>query len=166
MLFEDLADLAGVPEGQLRRVVQMAATAGFLHEPQPGHVAHTFLSAQFVSKPALLDAGMFLSETMAPAALQMAGVTRQMKNSQRSPDSAYNVAFDTRTRFVSECEQHPKLQRQWHAYQQYGIGDVDASIKEALRRLDWASLGHAVIVDVSFSKDGTHHPCAIDNVHV
>ncbi|KAH0364237.1 hypothetical protein KCU65_g6912, partial [Aureobasidium melanogenum] len=38
--FEDVAELASVPKNQLIRVTRIAAMAGFLHEPNPGHVVH------------------------------------------------------------------------------------------------------------------------------
>ncbi|RMD39344.1 hypothetical protein DV735_g5783, partial [Chaetothyriales sp. CBS 134920] len=146
---KDMADIAGVPEAQLRRVVQTTATAGFLRQPQPGHVAHTTLSALFVTNPSLLDAGMFLSETAAPAALQMAAASRRFDHSQRSNESAYNIAFNTPCTFNSACNQSPRLQRKWQAYLNHGIGGVEANAKGVLMHLDWASLGHVTVVDVS-----------------
>ena len=147
--FKDVAELAGVPETQLCRVVRMTATAGYLHEPQPGHVAHSALSAPFVTKPSFLDVAMFLSETAAPTSLQMAVATQHFGHSQRSNESAYNVAFNTSVAFASACEQRSKLQRQWNAYLRCGTGDVDASVTDILTRLDWLSLGNASVVEVS-----------------
>lgn len=147
---KDVADLAGVPETQLCRIVRMTATAGFLCEPLPGRIAHSPLSAPFVTKPSLLDAAMFLSETAAPAALQMAMATQRFGNSQRPNESAYNVAFNTSTTFANTCEQRPKLQRQWPAYLRYGTGEADANLTDILTRLDWLSLGRASVVEVSF----------------
>ena len=147
--FKDVADLAGVPETQLSRVVRMTATTGFLLEPQLGHVAHSPLSAPFVTKPSYLDAAMFLSETAAPTALQMATATQRFGHSQRPNESAYNVAFNTSGTFASAYDQRPKLQRQWPAYLRYGTGDVDASVTDILTRLDWLSLGNAFVVEVS-----------------
>ena len=146
--FKDVADLAGVPEMQLCRVVRMTATAGFLHEPQPSHVAHSALSAPFVTKPSFLDAAMFLSETAAPTALQMAVATQRFGHSQRPDESAYSVAFNTSATFASACEQQSRLQRQWPAYLRYGTGDVDASVTDILTRLDWLSLDNTSVVEV------------------
>ena len=75
--FKEVADLAGVPETQLCRIVRMTATAGFLYKPWPGHVAHTALSATFVTNLAFLDATMFLAETAAPTAMHMAMATQR-----------------------------------------------------------------------------------------
>lgn len=147
--FKDVADLAGVPEPQLCRVVRMMATASFLQEPQPGHVAHSSLSAPFVTKPSYLDAAMFLSETAAPAALHMAAATRRFGDSPRPNESAYNIAFNTSSPFVSACEQRPKIKRQWPSYLRYGMGDVESDVLDILPQFDWSSLGNASVVKVS-----------------
>jgi hypothetical protein len=145
---KDVADLAGVPETQLCRIVRMTATAGFLNEPQPGHIAHTALSAPFVTKLSYLDAAMFLAETAAPISLQMAAATQRHGHSNRPSESAYTLAFNTSQTFQSACEQRTKLQRQWSAYLRCA-GDMGDSVTELLGRLDWRSLGNACIVDVS-----------------
>lgn len=147
--FKDVADLAGVPDTQLCRIVRMTATAGFLYKPEPGHVAHSALSAPFVTKPSFLDAAMFLSEIAAPTALQMAVATQRFGHSQRPDQSAYNVAFNTSATFASACDQRSKLQQQWPAYLRYGTGDVDASVTDILTCLDWLSLGNVSVVEVS-----------------
>lgn len=145
----EVADLAGVPEAQLCRVVRMTATASFLHEPQPGHIAHTALSAPFVTNLSFLDAAMFLAETAAPTSLQMAVATQRRGDLEPSIDSAYSVAFSTSQPFNSACTNRSRLQRQWSAYYRYA-GDADVSVTELLGRLNWRSLGSACIVDVSF----------------
>lgn len=134
---------------QLCRIVRMTVTAGFLREPEPGHVAHSALSAPFVTSPTLLDAAMFLSETMAPAALQMAVATQHYENLQRSKETASNVAFITPATFTSAYEQRPKLRRQWSAYLQHVTDDPYASVMDVLTCLDWHSLGNATVVEVS-----------------
>ena len=145
---KDVADLAGVPETELCRVVRMMATAGFLHEPEPGHIAHTALSASFVTKLSYLDAAMFLAETAAPTALQMAAATQRYGHSNRPSECAYTLALNTSQTFQSACEERAKLHRQWSAYLQY-TGDMTDSVIELFSRLDWHSLGKACIVDVS-----------------
>ena len=147
---KDVADLAGVPEMQLCRVVRMTATAGFLHEPQPGYIAHTALSAPFVTQLTYLDATLFLAQTAVPSALQMAAATQRYGHSNHSSDTAYALAFKTSQVFQSACEQRTKLQRQWSAYLRCAT-DMGESVTELLRRLDWRNLGNGCIVDVSLS---------------
>lgn len=140
---KDVADLAGVSETQLRRVVRMTATAGFLFEPQPGYIAHTALSAPFVTNLSYLDATIFLAETAVPASLQMA------KGSAMSSivgSEAPTVSSSLSSAYVSET----KLQRQWSAYQ-LCTGDQDDGITEMLSRLNWHSLKNTCVVDVSIA---------------
>ena len=146
--FKDVADLAGVPDTQLCRIVRMMVIAGFLQEPQPGCVAHSSLSARFVTKPSFLDAAMFLSETAAPTALQMPLATQRFGYSQHPHESTYNVAFTTPVTFASAFERLPKLQRQWPAYLHHVTDNVDVSVTDILSRLDWLSFGNASVVEV------------------
>ncbi|KAF2178409.1 hypothetical protein K469DRAFT_754497 [Zopfia rhizophila CBS 207.26] len=144
---KEVADMVVAPETQLCRVVRMTATAGFLHEPRPGHIAHTALSASFVTNLSFLDATMFLAETAAPAALHMATATQRQGHLESSSDTAYSIAFNTSQPFLSACAERTRLQRQWSAYHRCA-GDMDDSVTELLGRLSWRSLGSACVVDV------------------
>lgn len=126
----------------------MTATAGVLHEPQPGYVAHTALSAQFVTNLSFLDAAMFLAETAAPTALSMATATQSQ--GLHEANSAYSVAFNSMQPFQTACLERPRLLRQYSAYRRCA-GEVDDSIVGLLGRLNWLSLGNACIVDVNAS---------------
>lgn len=128
----------------------MTATAGFLDEPRPGYIAHTTLSAHFVSDLSYLDATMLLAGTAAPAALQMTTATRRGfdGHSDSLGASAYCLAFNTTQTFQSACEQRPRLQRQWLAYLRH-IGAEDDGMIEALNGLGLFSLSNACVVDVS-----------------
>ena len=148
ILAKDLADLAGVPETHLWRVVRMTATASFLHESPPEHIAHTALSAPFVTNLSFLDATMFLAETAAPTALHMATATQRHGWLDSRSDSAYSIAFNTPQPFEAACVERARLHRQWSAYRRCA-GDMDNSITELLGQLNWLSLGSACIVDVS-----------------
>ena len=142
---QEVADLADVPETQLCRVVRMTATAGFLREPQPRHIAHTALSAPFVTNLTFLDAIVFLADTAAPTALHMAAATQR-----HGHQSAYSAAFSTSQSFQSACAERTRLQRQWSAYRRCS-GDVNDGVTELLTQLNWHSLGNACIVDVSLA---------------
>ena len=145
---KDIAELADVPEITLSRVVRMMATAGFLSEPQPARIAHTALSAQFVTKLCYLDAVMFLAETAAPVSLKMGEATRQFPRSNLPNESAYSVAFSTSQPFQAVCRQKPKISRQWSAYLQCAE-DLSDSMTDILGRLDWRNVRKACMIDVS-----------------
>lgn len=139
----DVAELAGVPEVQLSRVVRLAATGGFLREPTANHVSHTPLSAHFATNQSLLDATAFLARSATPAALHMASATSRL-----GLESAYAVT--AMQSFTTALEQRPTLRRQYSAYQRHVAGvPKERAIVDVLLHLDWSSLGDACIVEVS-----------------
>ncbi|KAI1734857.1 hypothetical protein F4680DRAFT_453588 [Xylaria scruposa] len=145
----EVAALTDAPEKRLAQIVQMTATSGFLCEPKPGQLAHTALSVPFVSDLNLLDASLFLTETAAPAAYEMATATRRWGPSAQIDQTAYNAAFDTPTTFFEACEQGTRLRRQWSAYLLCGMGDVEAGVRDVLTRLNWSGLGNSIVVDTA-----------------
>jgi hypothetical protein len=132
----------------------MTATAGFLREPCAGHVAHTTISAQFLSQTSYRDATMFLAEHAAPAALQMASRTRQLQGSEHLVDNpkakdALTSSHGRRT-FQQVRERGPKFERQWAAYLKHTGGEnhiPNGDVTEVLTRLDWSNLGSACVVE-------------------
>lgn len=148
--FKDVADICGISVSQLCRVTRLMATAGFLQEPRPGQIAHSPLSAGFVTEPALLDAAMFLSGTAAPTSLKMPLATKQFAASGRADQSAYAAAFDTNISLATVFERQPRLQRQFDTYFSCITGDDQTGIRKVLMQVDWGSLGDATVVDVSY----------------
>lgn len=145
----EVAELASVPVLQLSRVVRMTATAGFLYEPTAGQVAHTTLSARFVTDLSFFDAIMFLAESAAPTAMNMTQATERQGRRKDGTESAYSVAFNTKTPFQSACLEQPRLQRRYNAYVRYTSASSNGFV-ELLARLNWGSLGGASVVDVRF----------------
>lgn len=143
-LMKDVSDLIGVPETQLCRIIRMATTAGFLQEPQPGYIAHSALSASFVTKPSYLDAAMFLAGTAVPAALEMAAATKQRSgSSERANVVSNNSAFSS-----SGETQLPRLQRQWHAYLRYVTEYLCDTATDILTCLEPLRMENASVVEV------------------
>lgn len=132
----------------------MTATAGFLHEPQLGQVAHTALSAAFSTNLSYFDAAMFLANKAAPSALHMASTTQkfdgipQQRSSGKDTRSAYMMALDSPCSFASDCAEGSQLSRQWSAYCQ-NVSSQEESLSALLGMLNWQSLGEASIVHVS-----------------
>ncbi|KAH8653265.1 hypothetical protein BGZ60DRAFT_181281 [Tricladium varicosporioides] len=152
---QDIAELADVPKNQLRRIVRMTAAVGFLYEPRPGHVEHTALSAPFGNRPSYHDALMFLTNTAAPAAMQMVTVTQRMRLQQQLLQrTSYNDLP-----LASSFQQQVKPRYQWPSYLRYALGDQDSSIASIFDSFDWASLGVATVVDVG--AQSTTMACAL-----
>ncbi|KAK0729551.1 hypothetical protein B0H67DRAFT_559073 [Lasiosphaeris hirsuta] len=151
---KDVANLAGVEETQLCRVVRLTATGGFLKEDPRGHVGHTALSDPFFSNPLLLDAAMFMAESAAPAALNMA--ITDANSVKGTHPSAYDLALNTWTPFHIACEQNPRLSRQYSAYLQYAAGlHVMDGFADVLKQLCWSNISQACVVEVGAHSTAT-----------
>ncbi|KAF2158584.1 hypothetical protein M409DRAFT_30911 [Zasmidium cellare ATCC 36951] len=140
---QDVAELASVPEPQLRRIVRMMAAVAFLREPRVGQVEHTALSAPFGDRPSYHDALRFLTNTAAPAAMQMVPLTQRMRQQQLLHGAAFNDLP-----LATGLEHQAAPRRQWPSYVRYALGDQDSSIESILKSFDWTSLGAATVVDV------------------
>ncbi|EOA88817.1 uncharacterized protein SETTUDRAFT_168062 [Exserohilum turcica Et28A] len=135
---EELANLADVPEHTLSRVVRMTATAGFLHEPQLGHVAHTSLSLSFTTELSHFDAAMFLANKVAPASLDPAFFSHDQ----------YGTGLSPQTRPTFEMlSQEPQFSRQWQAYR-HNMGSARSQLAYLSSLLNWHSLGDASVVEI------------------
>lgn len=147
--YKDVAEIGGVPKDQLCRISRLLITVGFLREPQPGYVAHSELSAHFVTQPELLDAALFLCGTAAPAALQLPIATRHVAGPDLQECTAFNVSADTANSFVTCLGLRPRLQRQFCASLACQSSREDSHVLALLTRYDWLSLpNNATVVDV------------------
>lgn len=127
-------------------MVRIVATIGFLNEPDPGHIAHTALSAQFVVDFSLFDSILFLLTTVVPCSMQMSTLTQRHGSAFPTNDGAYRIAFNTSQSFDAACVEGSRLRREWLAYKS-NTTIVDETIADVLLRQDWHSLGHVKVVD-------------------
>lgn len=129
----------------------MTATAGFLHEPEPGLVAHTPLSASFSTELSYFDAAMFLSNQVAPSALHLnLGSQKQEGFSPFGLDDAVGNSNYSIGALYTGSLGGPRLTRQCLAYRDSICGTDDDSLTDLFRQLNWQSLGEATIVYVSY----------------
>ncbi|KAL6811955.1 hypothetical protein J3E69DRAFT_371486 [Trichoderma sp. SZMC 28015] len=151
MAIKDLSDLAGVPEALLTKIVRLTSTYGFLQEAQPGFVAHTRLSSQFLADHSLLDAATFLADSVAPAALHMVNGVPQRPRFSSHLFAGLGVGVGVGavpSPFFVARQERPKLNRQWIAYLRHAAGLCQAEeMAEMLARLNWANVSNACIVE-------------------
>lgn len=131
---------------QLSKVISLLATRGFLQQREPGSVAHTPLSAQFITTQSLLDASVFLAESVVPAALQMPILTQRLGAAYGSPEAAMSAMRP----FQAALNERPKLRRQWAAYLRHAAGlHQEEEVLDVITRLNWSNLGSSCVVEVS-----------------
>lgn len=109
-------------------------------------MAHTPLSAQFITSQSLLDASIFMAESAVPAALQMPILTQRFGATQAPAEAA----MSSMRPFQSALQERSKLRRQWSAYLRHAAGlHQEEEVLDVISRLNWSNLGSACIVEVS-----------------
>ncbi|KAJ0164699.1 hypothetical protein CTA2_404 [Colletotrichum tanaceti] len=144
--YDDLADLAGVPPAQIRRIVRVAATAGILCEPRPDYVAHTPLSIRLYKRPSFMDALRFAAETVVPTSLRMADAARRHTPChQEHAGPAWIAADSALPTLASACERDRKLRRRAIAFRRLTAVNRTSAVLEMLSSVDLEELGQTVV---------------------
>ncbi|CEO58344.1 hypothetical protein PMG11_03074 [Penicillium brasilianum] len=149
--YSELAADAGVPERTLKTVARMIMTSQVFYEPQPGSIAHTATSAQFVTNQSLSDWAQFMCEASVPAALSLVVATERWPTSQSRTETAYNVAANTDLPFFDHLATLPERTRQFAGYMKNVTSSEGTKLDHLLSGFNWAGLGSAKIVDVGGS---------------
>ncbi|KAL4898953.1 hypothetical protein BDW74DRAFT_184229 [Aspergillus multicolor] len=159
---EEVAEISNVPVDQLQRVVRLMMTAEFLCEQSSGHVAHTPLSASFVTEPDLLDASLFLAQVAVPAALRMPRSIDQhhpddpdlsstliAQADSRAAGPGLGLGSRLRSGYAAGFDPgQPRAQRLFAAYLARAILDEGSAVDEVLKLVDWGAIGAGTVVDV------------------
>jgi 6-hydroxytryprostatin B O-methyltransferase len=148
VLYSEIAQISLVPEAQLRRNARMMMTSDFLCEPKPGELAHTALSAKFVTSPALYDSAIFLTEVLKPAMAKSVEATERFGTTDQNNQTALNIAINNKIPFGDHLAQTPKLRRQFSAYMRTIATNDEISGDQLAGAFDWASLRDGTVVDV------------------
>lgn len=148
VLYSEIAQISLVPESQLRRNARMMMTSNFLCEPKPGELAHTALSAHFVTNPALCDSAMFLADVVKPAMAKCVEATERFGATDQKNQTALNIAINNKMAFGDYLAQTPKLRRQFSAYMRTVATNDEMCGDQLVEAFDWASLRDATVVDV------------------
>ncbi|PSR83011.1 O-methyltransferase-domain-containing protein [Coniella lustricola] len=153
--YESLASAASVPVGMLRSVTRMAITSGLFHEPEAGHIAHSFLSLPFANSEdsALRDWARFVTEYGQPSAAALADATAKWGATTARNETAYNVAFDTSLPFFEDIKQRPGRADEFSRYMISQARDDGLREEHLVHGFDWlAHFGDkAHVVDVGGS---------------
>lgn len=139
--FDDVAELANVPKCQLIRIARITAMAGFLREPEPGHIVHSALSAQFVLKPYSLDALLFVSDIANPMSMQMTRATRISGETEGLDQTPYQLLFHAAPKSATDAKR-----RRQHAA--FSCLSAYTYVTDLPSIYDWYTLGAGTVVEV------------------
>ena len=151
--YVDLARLAGVPETTLRAVARMALTSGFLAETPEGYLSHNALSRAIIEDRHLSHWLYYIMNQTVPLMGCLIPAVEKWGDSKQSNHTAYNIMRDTDLPFFEFLKSRPDLSAEFDAYMEsQAVMHTGTRIDHLLQSFDWAALGKAVVVDVSFVK--------------
>lgn len=90
-----LAAICGIPEVQLRRILQHAMTNRIFTEPVPGAIAHTPISYRLAYDPLMRAAVSMLVDEIIPAAACLSHAKRKYGASTAATNTAWALANHT-----------------------------------------------------------------------
>lgn len=137
-----------MPASQLTSIARMAILINFFREPEPGNLAHNWVSAGFVETPSLSELGQFLTSLSAPLATKMVEATEQWGATEAINETAYNIANNTDLVIFKHIASVPELREDYARYMKNQASTEGISLSHLVRGFDWASLGAATVADV------------------
>ncbi|KAF2230549.1 hypothetical protein EV356DRAFT_536266 [Viridothelium virens] len=150
--YSQLASSADVPESQLKGVARMAMVHGFLHEPEPGTVAHSRSSALLVKDESFMNWARWMTNYSAPTAYQFPEATKRWGNTEAKNETAFNLAMDVRQPFFDHLRQQKEMNTMFSGYMRNVASTEGVSFKHLVNGFDWAKLpSGATVVDVGGS---------------
>ncbi|KAL9618842.1 MAG: hypothetical protein Q9160_006501 [Pyrenula sp. 1 TL-2023] len=162
--YQDVAKAAGVPEKTFKSVIRLAMTANFFRETEDRQLAHTTLSASFVTNPDLNTWLRYMVIRLWPVRLQFANTTKKWGGSLKTNETAYNYTWGTDLSFFDHLKANPELDQEFATYMKsQAAASRGTSVDFLLQGFDWASLGEATVVDVGGG--GGDASTAIAKVH-
>jgi len=126
----------------------MMMSGGFLCEPKSGEIAHTNLSAQFVTSPSLYDSALFLAGIVNPTMSKNTDTADRYGVYDRGNPSTLDLTASTIVSFDEDLVRTPKLQRRFDSYKRTVMASNEVTEEHLVEAFDWASLGNVTVVDV------------------
>jgi hypothetical protein len=151
--YEELARQAGVPITQLKSVVRMASTSGFLAEPQAGTVSHSAVSSLLAKDQSFLDWAVWLTEYSVPTALKTVEATKKWGETQAKDQTAFSLAMEKQLPFFDYLREEPGMAKMFSSYMHNVASTEGVSFTHLADGFDWKKLGPgSTIVDVGGSR--------------
>ncbi|KAI1748151.1 S-adenosyl-L-methionine-dependent methyltransferase [Xylaria castorea] len=149
----ELAAKAGLLEDKLARIVRYAITNFIFHEPNPGHIAHTALSATIARSPQLTAFLRLALLDLAPITAAVPRALRKWPQTEATNECAVNAAYDTEDPFFQWLSRDKTRQERFDQGM-VGLSSVEGKTAGRSSNIDiaaypWGTLpSDAVVVDV------------------
>ena len=151
--YEELASEAQVPLTQLKSIVRMASTSGFLAERQAGMVSHGTTSCLLAKDQSFMDWAMWLTDYSVPTALKTVEATEKWGETQAKDQTAFSLAMNKQMPFFDYLREEPGMAKMFSSYMRNVASTEGVSFAHLVNGFDWKKLEPgSTIVDVGGSR--------------
>ena len=150
--YASLAAAAHVPEQRLKSIMRMAMTnALFREHPDGKHTGHSATSALLARNEDVHAWASYICANSAPMALKMSAAHQRWgPDSERSNETAYNAAFDTKLPFFDHLGLDETRVAEFAAYMRNVRSSKGVDISHLVAGFSWKDVPEGgVVVDVS-----------------
>ncbi len=148
--YADIARLRGLDENKCKRILRMAMTSNYFHEPRPGFVAHTAGSALLLN-PKVNDTVGYLMEETFPGAGRIGETMEKFGASEERNESPWNVAHEVDLPLFEYLETNPVRMTRFLGHMESLGGTEGYNVKHLLAGFDWKAVSTGTVVDVGGS---------------
>ncbi|KAL9594232.1 MAG: hypothetical protein Q9219_007149 [cf. Caloplaca sp. 3 TL-2023] len=152
--FQQIAQISGLPEDQVRRILRHAMTFRIFQEPREGIVRHTAASKTIADDPSMRQWVGLISEELWPAATKAVHAFMKWPGSAEPNQTGFNIAHGTDATIFDDVAKNPERDQRFADAMTYISNDPGLEYHHIVDGYDWASLGEGKIVDVGGSHGG------------
>ncbi|KAK7744120.1 hypothetical protein SLS53_003641 [Cytospora paraplurivora] len=146
------AHIPTVSPDVLSRLLNHAVGNYILIRPEPGHIAHSAVSAMLAASPEMQDWLGSACEDIWPAASQVVPALVKWPRSVEPHQTGLNLMGRTEEPFFTILSHDPDREKRFASAMSIMKGVPGFQPSAALEAYDWGALGEAVVVDVGGSK--------------
>ena len=148
--FTDVAAKAGVDEGQCTRILRMAMTHNYFHEPRAGWVGHT-AGSKLLLVPHVRDLVGYLMEEGFVGAPRISETAEKFRGGQERNQAPWNVGQGVDLPIFEFFETEPARMTRFFGCMDAMGSEEGYNIKHLVNGFDWKGLGKGTVVDVGGS---------------
>lgn len=152
--YADLAASAGVPEARLKSIIRMAITNTlFREQPDGKHVRHSATSAHLAKDEGVYAYATYMCGRSAPMAMKMTEAHQKWgPDSQRTYETAFNVAYDTDLPFFDYLGRDKDKMDEFARYMKNVRSSEAVALKHLVAGYSWKNVADGgLVVDVGGS---------------
>lgn len=146
--FAQIAKERSVDEDLLKRILRHAMTNRIFHEPEPGVVAHTSVSALLARSKSLNDWVGYTCDETYPASAKLVEAHEKYGNSQKPNESAYSIAFDTDEPMFTHLTKFPDREQRFANTMIEMTSTEGYGVHHLVEGYNWEDIGKSTVVDV------------------